>query len=383
MNTFNDYLGEYVHLLITHDQDIDQWTDLFDQALENWDIPLAQRLLREAKQHELLVTAQIIVRQAEGKLASQKGELTYAIQCLHSSLLLLEKQNNLDLLLINYSQLGMLLRAHGEPQLAYEYHKRQLQLAINNDLVDWCMDAYRELGFDAYELGDLSRAEEMLEYGLELAVTHEDKARLYNVTGLVAWQRGNLQKALNNFNEALSNFEAKGDFYQANQARANLGNIYYESGDIEEAFDHYTMAMETFNHMGVIFDKIGILNNLGGIAVKHADYQKADRYFEESLNLAIEIGDRIGQQNALINLGVTAMQQGEYSKSLTNYQQALMLAREIGNHDTLRQIYKKMSRVEFIWSLESLRMYFKSQKEISMKMVLSHCIKSISYFMKS
>ena len=108
MNTFNDYLGEYVHLLITHDQDINQWADLFDQALENWDIPLAQRLLREAKQHELLVTAQIIVRQAEGKLASQKGELTYAIQCLRSSLLLLEKQNNLDLLLINYSQLGML-----------------------------------------------------------------------------------------------------------------------------------------------------------------------------------------------------------------------------------------------------------------------------------
>lgn len=383
MSSTESHLTEYVHLLLESDPELEEWSALFDQARTNWDLPFAQHLLQEAKKHELSRYTRALVYQADGLLASQYGNLLRAIKCLQTSLHHFEELRKLQDVLFTYGQLGMLHRAQGELKTAIDYHSRQMALADQLGILEWQVNSHKELGFDYYELGELSQADSILENGLNLAVAPEDMAELHNTIGLVAWQEGNLQKAVIHFEEALQRFQELELDYPAAQARANLGNIAFASDDIQHAIECYSQALEIFNKMGVVFDKVGLLNNLGGIAIQHDNYESAQTYFQESLNLAVEMGDQIGEQNALINLGVIAMQHGNYPHALANYQKAVSMSKEIGNHSIARLIYRKIARLELIWWLESLRKLLKGDHATTWGEAMKHLLKSASYLLRN
>lgn len=383
MNEFSNYFDEYIHLLIPLDPDLEVWSALFDQARTNWDFPLAQRLLHEAKQHELSGYTQALVHQADGLFALQYGDLSRAIKCLQTSLHYFEELRKNQDILFTYSQLGMLYRVQGELNTAVDYHSHQLVLADQLGVPEWQVSAHKELGFDYYELGELSHAARILDKGLILANASEDLAELHNTIGLVAWQDGDLPKAATHFNEALQRFQELELAHPVAQATANLGNVAYASGDIQQAIEYYTLALEIFNEIGVVFDKIGLLNNLGGIAIQRDDYENAYTYFQESFNLAIEVGDQIGEQNALINLGVTAMKQGNYLLALENYHKAVSMSKDIGNRSTTRQVYRKLARLELLLGIETLRKSLNGDRTATWGETTKHFLKSASHLLQS
>lgn len=383
MSSTESHLTEYVHLLFESDPELEEWSALFDQARTNWDLPFAQHLLQQAKQHELSRYTRALVYQADGLLASQYGDLLRAIKSLQTSLHHFEELRKLQEVLFTYGQLGMLHRAQGELKTAIDYHSRQMVLASQLGILEWQVNSHKELGFDYYELGELRQADSILENGLKLAVAPEDIAELHNTIGLVAWQEGNPQKAVIHFEEALQRFQELELDYPAAQARANLGNIAYASDDIQQAIEYYTQALEIFNEMGVVFDKVAILNNLGGIAMHYDNFESAQMHFQESLILAVEMGDQIGEQNALINLGVIAMRQGNYPHALANYQKAFSMSKEIGNHSTSRLIYRKIAQLELIWWLESLRKLLKGNHVATWGESMKHLLNTASYFLRN
>lgn len=139
--------------------------------------------------------------------------------------------------------------------------------------------------------------------------------RFWSTLGYMREGLGWLERAL----------DTAGDTDSAVRARAHLGasGLAWEQGDLPRAREHGDRALSWYRNAG---DELGIartLNNLGNLALGQDDQDQANAYYEESL----EIGRRLGNDdciaNASLNLGNVVAFQGDIVRCVALYQEAL------------------------------------------------------------
>ena len=109
----------------------------------------------------------------------------------------------------------------------------------------------------------------------------------------------------------------------------NLGNTYYKLGQVEKALENYKQALAISRKIGLRQDEGIWLGNLGNAYCKFDQLEKAIEYTKKALDISRETGDRQNESIWLGNLGKTFNNLGQVEKAIECYKQALSISREI------------------------------------------------------
>jgi predicted ATPase/class 3 adenylate cyclase len=191
-------------------------------------------------------------------------------------------------------------------------------------------------GWLAMDQGDLGRAKEACEEGLELlaneAREEASEARLWllGFLGWVAWQREQHEQAKQLFEEGLALSQEMSDIWWLATSLSNLAVVSQSLGDSERATELYYESMGLLREQGDKHSLAINLNNLAMVVYSQGDLGRAAQLTEEAVALFRELGARGDAALGLCNLGWIALLQDDLGRTTDLYRESLSLSWDTG-----------------------------------------------------
>jgi tetratricopeptide (TPR) repeat protein len=191
------------------------------------------------------------------------------------------------------------------------------------------------VGMLAFEQGDLDRAQEACEEGLELLAHEAREAReaklwLLGFLGWVAWQREDYRQATELFEESLNLSREMSSTWWLAFSLLGLATVSHDMGDFEKATELYEQSMELFREQGDKESLATCLINLAMLVYSQGDLGRAAHLTEESVALHRELGTRGSVAVGLCNLGWMALLQDDLGRAADLYTESLSLSWDTG-----------------------------------------------------
>ncbi|MEC4867887.1 MAG: tetratricopeptide repeat protein, partial [Jaaginema sp. PMC 1078.18] len=142
---------------------------------------------------------------------------------------------------------------------------------------------------------------------------------------------GELQQALDYYNQALSIVRAVGDRSGEATTLNNIGVIYSDLGEKQQALDYYNQALLLKRAVGDKGGEASTLSNIGVLYNFLGEKQQALDYLNQALPILRTVGDKGGEASTLSNIGLVYSSLGEKQQALDYYNQALPLRRAVGD----------------------------------------------------
>lgn len=200
-------------------------------------------------------------------------------------------------------------------------------------------------------LGDLAKAYEIEKKTEQKAKLQGSRLLLALTLRLQGWalfNLGRLEEAEAAARESQRLYGAAGDLDGAGRASNILALVFWRRGDFERAITTYEQALATYRKIG---RKRGIrqaLNNLAIVFSEEGEYLRAKVLLEESLAMAREISDRFGEQAAIGNLVEVALQEGELTEAKHLGEQQLAITREFSFKSAESNALSDLGDVSFL-----------------------------------
>ena len=159
---------------------------------------------------------------------------------------------------------------------------------------------------------------------------HDESVHLSSL-GLAYTNLGQVDKAIEYYEQALTIAHEIGDRFSEGSQLGNLGLAYADLGQVAQAIEYYEQALAIDREIG---DRRGEGSQLGNLGLAYADLGQVDKaieYHQQALIIARVIGDRRGEGSQLGNLGLAYADLGQVDKAIEYHQQALIIARVIGD----------------------------------------------------
>jgi predicted ATPase/class 3 adenylate cyclase/Tfp pilus assembly protein PilF len=188
----------------------------------------------------------------------------------------------------------------------------------------------------ASEQGDLDRAKEACEEGLELlaneAREEASEARLWllGFLGWVAWQREQHGQAKQLFEEGLALSREMSDIWWLATSLSNLAVVSHSLGNSERATELYEESMGFLREQGDKHSLAINLNNLAMVVYSQGDLRRAAQLTEEAVALFRELGSRGDVALGLCNMGWIVLLQEDHARAANHYAESLSLAWDTG-----------------------------------------------------
>ena len=176
------------------------------------------------------------------------------------------------------------------------------------------------------------------------AQNQRDQATELNSLANLYRDAGNLQKALDYCNQALTLDQSTGFRPGEMMTKNAMGRIYTDLGQEQKALDLFNELMlyyqsgqnrrrAAFVHKEQMFTmgEASTLSNMGRVYNNLGDRQKALDYLNQALPLWQESGNSGGQASALDNIGRAYSDMGDANQALDNFNRALPLWRVDGD----------------------------------------------------
>jgi tetratricopeptide (TPR) repeat protein len=187
----------------------------------------------------------------------------------------------------------------------------------------------------ASEQGDLDRAQEAGEEGLELLANEareasETKLNLLSCLGWVAWEREGYDQAKQLFEEGLALSREMSDTWWLATSLSNLAVVSHFLGNSEKATELYEQSMVLFREQGDKRRLATCLNNLAMVMCSQGDLGRAGKLIEEPVALLRELGARGVASIGVCNLGWIALLQDDLGRAAELYRESLTLSWDTG-----------------------------------------------------
>jgi class 3 adenylate cyclase/tetratricopeptide (TPR) repeat protein len=188
---------------------------------------------------------------------------------------------------------GYVLFDRGHLDQAERWFATLGELGERHSREEWTVRSLWYRGLNAINRGQLDQAEALFDAGLNLLTAPEGrlKADLHSGQGLVSYDRGHLEGALDHHQEALRLRQDADDKLGMAKSLMNLGNVYSDLlHDDARAEEHYESALQYAEEAGDRLMRGGVTLNLGGLAMDRGEWARALRRFERVNTLADEMG---------------------------------------------------------------------------------------------
>ena len=136
-------------------------------------------------------------------------------------------------------------------------------------------------------------------------------------------------KALENFEESLSNWRAIGDRAGEAQTLNLMGEIHFALSDSRKALDCHKQALKLFRDVGDSLGEADTLNNMADAHQALGEVKTALDLSKQALPRQREIGNREGEVWALNNIALAYWSSGDRLLALDYYNQTLQLCRDL------------------------------------------------------
>lgn len=133
---------------------------------------------------------------------------------------------------------------------------------------------------------------------------------------------------------------------QKAQLHAGRGNACVMTGELDQAMQHYQQALAAADGLGDNMLTGQIIGNLGVIHNMRGDRERAITEFNRALDLMQSQGHQLAESYWLVNLGVVFLQTGKLPEAERHLKRALMLGRENGLREVESTTLSTLSEIE-------------------------------------
>ena len=194
---------------------------------------------------------------------------------------------------------------------------------------------WHDLGSVYQLVGEHESALRCFEKMLRLAFLVASRPKLavaFNKIGRILRQRGELHRAHDHFERGLEMFRQSDDERGIAGSLDDIAQVLWLLGRYEDALDRGAAALERRRRLG---DKSNIALSL--LTVGHVErhrglFYEAEACYREALTIRRALDDKAGIAAVLNGLGALAFQRGDYDGARANWEEALERSSEVGAH---------------------------------------------------
>ncbi len=241
------------------------------------------------------------------------------------------------------------------------------------------------LGFSLLDQGFIDQHFELqlqaLDYRRRFDAPANDIARSYSIVGSVYFRQGELQRALEHYQQTLAiRQEISGlrpQFFGF--TLRNMANVYAGQKRYEEAEQHYLMAIDSFsadrNNQFIIQAR----RLLGEMLVDMGRYQEAEGNYRTALQYAEQINNQGARGRVYLNLGRLYYQQDRHADALAELEQAHNYLASSNTFPELRDAYQLTSEIhEASGDNQQALYYFKAFDSIKDTLVTTESARNMA-----
>ncbi|MEJ2053692.1 MAG: tetratricopeptide repeat protein, partial [Calditrichaceae bacterium] len=248
-------------------------------------------------------------------------------------------------------RMGRINDKFGNWKDAMKYYERCLELSDIYDIKDIKSRVFNNIGINYFHRGDLDSA---LEYFQQtLAVAHSenalfDKAHAYTNIGIIAnILHGPNSVALENFKKALKIYEQK-------NSSGNIARVYQNMGMVYADKKEWTKAIEAFEKCLAIAEEtqekqLRALTylNLGKTYARQGIILKAKSFSAKALKIFRRMNDLLGIAEAFHIFGIVYDHEGDFEKADRFLTESIKINKEKDYREGLAETYTTYARFCF------------------------------------
>lgn len=153
----------------------------------------------------------------------------------------------------------------------------------------------------------------------------------YNFLGIVRWGKGDLDKALNYYKNALELMREIKDRRGESSCLANIGYVYNDKGNYDLAVKYSVQAAQIKEQLDDARGLAACYNNLGNIYLNQSNFKEAMLSHIKALKLRGALKDSAGVGSSYINIALVFEAQNKMDEAMFNYKKALSAASSVGD----------------------------------------------------
>jgi tetratricopeptide (TPR) repeat protein len=146
--------------------------------------------------------------------------------------------------------------------------------------------------------------------------------------GRVFDSRGQYQKALSSYRQALPLATKSGDKSWQAQVRHNTGMVFLALGATDDAIQEYGAAVDLSRQDHDKWSEGHMLHHLGEALLAKRQFAEAERSLNEALKLSTQVGDDLGRATTLLHIGESQHLRGDHQQALVSFQEGLKIRSE-------------------------------------------------------
>lgn len=238
------------------------------------------------------------------------------------------------------------LRFLGKHEESGRSYRRALELARKmNDRPEMgrCL---RNLGFVAWDLGNVREASELLTEALSIGRETNDAEIVRSSTGplkiIELYLSGRQARAANDHAGSLASFSQASDLSQKEglpsfflKCIRQKGSSYWHMGSLEAYFECNRQGLDIARQINHLKEEARCLNNLGAFHARRNDPYRALEYFEEARAIAAGHGDASTLAECLNNMATIHMDLGNHDRAENLFLDAYAMDRSAGDADAI------------------------------------------------
>lgn len=210
--------------------------------------------------------------------------------------------------------------------------------------------AMNNIGLIHWNLGELDKAVEFYVQSAELFEEVGNRtglAHTYNNIGLVLSEDGNQQEALRYNFRALRIREELGDRLGMAASYTNLGLIHQEIRNLDSMVHYTLLSIPIKEELKDDFGLSKSLHNLGYCFQEAKDWDNAEAFFRKALEVSDRVGNLRGSASTLMHLGSVLRQKKDLKASMDYLTQAESRCKTEQDAKLLYKIYEQQGLTNY------------------------------------
>lgn len=182
--------------------------------------------------------------------------------------------------------------------------------------------------------------------------TKKNKSFLLNIIGIIYWQKGDNEKAIQHYVQSLRLSEEliKSGQKDANGEKCrslnNIGIVYANMKNFDKGIEYFKKALEIKISIGAEQKSVAnSYNNIGNLYYEKKILDSAETYFNKALKIRDQLGDKRGIASSHTNIGQLEEERKNYEIALVHYDLAQKEASEINEKRILNNILRAKGKI--------------------------------------
>ncbi|MGC4021361.1 MAG: tetratricopeptide repeat protein [Cyclobacteriaceae bacterium] len=265
-------------------------------------------------------------------LYRQQAKFDSAKICLSKVEALLQNQEVGDLHGALYASKGILLNELSKNIEALQFLKKSLKIRFELHDTVRLADTWRNMG-KVYSILSIYDSAEFCFNQADLLISKIDEPEIHMLVSLsrgeTNFAKGNLNKSIANYNEALKQLKVNNYKRYYSYLLYKIGELYENQGFYNIAYDYLFEALKEFEVINSRQDIARVYSQIGWCYNYQENYQQAIEHASKSLVIAKDIGDSLSIAQNMNLIGYALLKAKKYDEALLNLKEALSIRKKI------------------------------------------------------